>query len=470
MKGIDRCRTAVVVLGLVLFPVTSALASAERLEAELQAMFGDTGTLEIGEVSSPLLSLGSRVVAEELVYDSGQGERVRIDSYTVRGDYDAPDAVEIDGLSIENSLSGQILMSAERLRFEEPSRAVFPLTGGLPPEAVHVKGLTIDSIVIDLTSVIAEEMLHDTPLAGGSGRLEIARVEGHELTANRIGWLEVSDMTAVGKGLGELGSGTFRLASLRLDDVRDLGDEEEARIGQLLLSDMAIDTDQLVGAVDRLRLDGDMDDGEGGLWLDGLRLDLNRMIALAPADQRTQMRMLSNVLTDGGGKLDVDAVFEGRWEADGASGILLSQSAIDIADALRLSLDTDIPVAVPEGVEPSAYLAGLDDVEDVMLMGGDVVLHLENRGLFGRLASVGAAMAGVSEQQYIEQARAQARGFGMMLGKDVQDILLALVGMLEGKVSKLTVSAILPAESNLDTYRKDPLGVTERVTISVESR
>ncbi|GGX87109.1 hypothetical protein GCM10007160_13060 [Litchfieldella qijiaojingensis] len=470
MKSIGPWPAAGLALSLTLMPAGSTLASPERLEADLRAMFGDTGMLEIGDVSSPTFSLGSRVVAEALVYESDQGERVLIDRYTVRGDYDAPDAVVIDGLSVEDSQTGLTLISAKKLLLEEPSHAVFPMDGSSSDVEWHIQELAIDDLTFDLASELAEGLFGDAPWAGGSGHLDIARIEGRDLAKGHIGLFEAKDLSGEGRNLGELGSGSFRLALFRMENVRDLDVEGETRGDELLLSDMVFDTDRLTGAFERLRLDGNMDDGQGGLWLDALSMDLDRMIAQAPADQRTQMRMVSNVLTDGTGELNLDAAFEGRWTADDGKGTLLAKGMIDVADALRVGMDMDLPVAVPEGADASTYLANSDNFEDLTLLGGNIVLRLEDLGMFGRIAPIGAAMSGVSEQQYLEQARTQAKGFGMMLGKEAQEILVALVGMLEGDVSKLTVSTTLPAESSLATYREDPLGVTERAKIRVESR
>lgn len=471
MKSIGQYRAmtsaALLAMGLLL-PISAAVASPERLEADLQRIFDGSGTLTIGDVSSPMLSLGERAVAEGVVYEGSEDERILIDSYTVRGDYDAPDAVEIEGLRVENRRNGSTVLDIGQIRFDEPSHAVFPFDDAAMEW--HTRGLAIDHLAVDLTSEVADEMFRGSPLAGGSGRVKAARIEGRDLAPDRIGRLEASDLAGEGRNLGELGSGSFRLASLLIEDAYQLDDEDEARVGSLLLGDMTLDSERMVGAFEQLRLDGDMDDGEGGMWLDGLSLDLDRMIAQAPPEQRSQLRMIGNVLTDGTGKLDLDAVLEARWRADAEGAVVLSQSVIDIADGLRLALDTDLPVEVPDGVEPSEYLAGLTDLEDVVLRGGDIHLQLENRGLFGRIAPVGAAMSGVSEQQFIEQTRTQAQGFGMMLGKDVQTILLGLVGMLEGDISELTISATLPADSDLESYRDDPLGATERMAVRVETR
>ncbi|MFC4975300.1 hypothetical protein ACFPTY_12580 [Halomonas beimenensis] len=77
-----------------------ALADAERLEADLRARFAGTpGEFTLGEVSDSLL--GGRTTAEDLSFVEPGGERVSVARYVVEGDYDAPDAVILEGLNVE---------------------------------------------------------------------------------------------------------------------------------------------------------------------------------------------------------------------------------------------------------------------------------------------------------------------------------------------------------------------------------
>ncbi|QTF91849.1 MAG: hypothetical protein J5F18_15855, partial [Halomonas sp. BM-2019] len=80
------CTAARLALPLTLILAPPALAATDRLEADLQAFFAGEGVLEIGELSSALLR--SRVTAEDLRFESHEGERLAIDRYVVRGDYD----------------------------------------------------------------------------------------------------------------------------------------------------------------------------------------------------------------------------------------------------------------------------------------------------------------------------------------------------------------------------------------------
>ncbi|MBW6389759.1 hypothetical protein [Billgrantia antri] len=447
---------------------TTVAADAERLEADLRALFGAGGNLSLGEVSSGMLR--SRVTAEEIVFEAEEGERLVIDRYIVSGDYDAPDEVTLEGLRIEDSLTELTLMSAERIVLGEPSHAVFPLHAELAPDEVRLGSLAIDGIVLELASELGEELFFDTPLQDGQGRMTIERVRGESLTHDAIGMLEITGVAGAAENLDEIGSGSFTLASLRLEELTGLDTEGEETLASLLLRDLDVDASELVGSLAMLDVDGDFNDGKGGMRLEGLQLDLARMIELAPEEERTQLRMVSNVLTDGSGELRLDAALLGSWQEKGEHSVLVSDSQIDVQDALRLLFDVNLPVRLPAGVTPADAFADPDWLERATLLGGDMRLSLTDAGLFARLATLGAAMEGMTEAQYVEQARTQAQGLGMMFGPEAQAVLLGLVELLEGSAEELEVRLNLPAESSVASYQTDPLGVVDKLNVKVETR
>ncbi|UYG02672.1 hypothetical protein OCT51_15995 [Halomonas sp. LR3S48] len=445
-----------------------AAADAQRLEADLRALFGEGGTLSLGEVSSGMLR--SRVTAEDIVFEAEEGERLLIERYIVSGDYDAPDEVTLEGIRIEDSLTELTLMSAERIVMGKPPRAVFPLRAQLDPEELRLGSLAVDGIVIELASELAEELFFDTPLQHGQGRMTIERIRGESLSHDAIGMLELTGVAGAAENLDEFGSGSFTLASLRLEGLTGIDTEGEEKLASLLLSDLAVEARELVGSLALLDVDGDFDDGKGGLRLERLHVDLARMIELAPEEERTQLRMASNVLTDGSGELRLDAALLGNWKDEGEHSVLVSDSQVDVQDALRLLLNINLPVVLPSGVTPADAFADTEWLERATLLGGDMRLNLSDKGLFARLATLGAAMEGTTEAQYIEQARTQAQGLGMMFGPEVQAILLGLVELLEGSAKELEVRANLPAESAMSSYTDDPLGVPSKLNVKVETR
>src|SRR5690554_305827 len=139
-----------------------AVADAERLEADLRALFAGGGTLSLGEVSGAMLR--SRLTAENIVYETGEGERLLIDRYIVSGNYDAPDEVTLEGLRIEDSLTELSLVNVERIVLGKPSHAVFPFHIDHPTEDIYLGSLAMDAIELELASELAEEIFAETPL------------------------------------------------------------------------------------------------------------------------------------------------------------------------------------------------------------------------------------------------------------------------------------------------------------------
>lgn len=252
------------------------------------------------------------------------------------------------------------------------------------------------------------------------------------------------------------------------------GDDEallEQWLSRLTLSGLRLSLDEAPAAtLESLRLDRDLEGGSGGLWLEALELDLALMIDQAPADERTQLRMISNVLTDGSGRLRLDAAFNADWEERDGLGRLGSEGRIAVQDALGLAHEAQLPLRLPEGLTLAELLADETLLQAASLLGGELRLTLSDDGLFPRLVTLGAAMQGVGESQYLEQARIQAQGFGMMFGPQVQAVLTGLVALMEGSAEELEVSVTLPGESRLESLADDPLALPDRLDMRVETR
>ncbi|WP_254275467.1 hypothetical protein [Halomonas sp. 3H] len=452
-------------MSLALVAAPPALADEERLESDLRALFAGHGHLEIGDVSGALLR--ERVTAEALRFDSDEGERLLIDRYRVSGDYDRPDEVLVEGVRLEDALTEMLLIGIERIVLGAPSRAVLPLDDEEAMASMRLGSVAVDGLVVELASEMVAE-LSGEPM--GEGRLSVARIRGEGISREAIDWLEITDVAGTGQDLDELGSGAFTLGRLRLEGLSGLDEEDAEELSLLELDDLAVEAERMVGSLARLHIDGDFADGEGGVRVDELRLDLARMIELAPEEERTRLRMANNVLTDGSGALHLDAAFRGDWQPGEAHGVLRSDSELTLHDALRLVLDIELPLVLPEDAEPAELFADSELLEAATLLGGEVTLILSDRGLFGRLATLGAALEGISETQYLEQARTQAQGFGMMFGPQVQAFLIGLVELMEGSASELELAISLPAESNLETFTGDPLALPDRLSLRVETR
>ncbi|MBF7052973.1 hypothetical protein IOC61_06515 [Halomonas sp. KAO] len=372
-------------LALSLLASPPVFADAERLGNDLRALVAEHGELTIGDLSTSLL--GGETRAEDLRFESLEGETLLIERYVVEGDYEHPDTVTLEGIRVE----GVDLEDA--------------------PQELE------DDLLLNIGSIVVE--------APGSA---VPPLDDETLAEQ---WFEV-----------------MSLAELSLD-------HPEGALASLI----------------GLELDGDFEDGEGGLSLEALEVDLSRLIALSPEEERTQMRMVSNVLTEGSGLLRLDGGFDAQWEPSGEQeGRLVSSGELALRDALSLALDLESLLALPEGVDVAELMADGSLLEEASLGGGHLVLSLAEQGLFGRLMTLGATMEGVSEAEYLEKARTQAEGFGMMFGPQVSDLLHGLVDLMAGSAEELVVTLDLPAEERLESFAEDPLALPERFAMQVETR
>ncbi|WP_136248154.1 hypothetical protein [Halomonas borealis] len=466
-------RAAVLAAMLAALPWAAAQADAERLEADLRARFAAApGELTIGELSDGLL--GGDATAENLSFVEDDGSRVRVARYVVEGDYDAPDAVVMEGVRLEGGGREAGMFSVERLRLEKPSGPL-PWPEGrwngadLDAEALTAEGLRLELESAPVTSADGKKVLGGQ--ASPHGWLTIERLQASELSPQAIGHLEANGIAGHGEGLDEMGVADLTLASLELDGMRRLADDGEGpSLDGLRLEALSIESDRLVADLESLSVDGNLRDGEGGARFEALDLDLTRMIERAPAAQRTQLRLASNVLTGGSGQLRLDGEFDGGWEALGRKSLLTGEGMVTADDAFRWRFDTELPVRLPEGVDPQAYLSTMTDPSDMTLLGGRIETTLSELGLFARLPAVMAASRGIGEAEALEQARTQAKGFGTMLGPRVGRLLNGLVDMMEGQASELTVRLTLPAASDARTLTADPLGLPSKLSMEVETR
>ncbi|SEM07411.1 hypothetical protein SAMN04487952_101322 [Halomonas caseinilytica] len=465
-----RKRARAVVLGALLLACAGpALADAEKFEADLRALFADQpGELTIGDISESML--GGETRTEDLEYVSDRGGRVHVDRYVVEGDYDDPDRVVLEGLSVTDGQAGTI--TARRLVVVEPSRPVLSPRGVLA-DGLEAAELTAEGLVIERSGRTVLGTAGERARSVTNPRLTVERLHARDLAQDTIGSLEATDIAGSGESFGEIGDGKFTLGILNIEGLRDLKSQAEARADRMELKNLNIEAQRLAATLDRLLVESDMSDGAGGLWLESLDLDLARMIELAPAEKRTRLRMMSNVLTGGSGQLSLDAAFDGQWEAlDDTRAMLLGKSRVTADDAFRWTFDSETPARLPEGADPASYFAEVDGLDDVTLLGGEVETTLTDLGLFGRLPAVIATSQSMSEDEFMAQARTQAKGLGSLFGPEFATLLGGLVDMMEGKASELVVHFTLPEgdEQELDALADDPLVLPSKLSMQVHTR
>nr|WP_300306306.1 hypothetical protein [Halomonas sp.] len=448
---------AAAALGVALMPGL-AQADAEQLEQDLRTQLSSQGELKVAKVSDSFL--GGTTTAEQVRLVDEEGGTTTIGKYIVKGDYEDPDEVILEGV---NMVQDQATLTMERMTFTSPGQAVLdledlPYTAENPLKGVSLKGLVLDQSqgAVDL----------DLPFGVAGGRIELDELNASDLSEQAIGSLTLSNLSATSDDFGDIGAGTIMLPSLSFSGLTGI-DTDKPTVDSLELKDLDIATDKLVMTLGHLVSEGDLADGKFSGNMEALSLNLGKMIELAPVDERTNLRMLSNVLTGGSGQLDLDAKMDGSWRAQGANGQLDSQFEMTATDALRFGLDAGIPLTLPKGAEPAEYFASLEDWTELDTQGGDMTLTLSNLGAFERIAPVAATLMGVSENEWLEQIRTQAKGMSTMMGPEIGAVLSGLVQMMDGKAKDMTVSLALPPSAEAPKLAQDPLGLPAAMQMQV---
>ncbi|GEN23334.1 hypothetical protein [Halomonas cupida] len=451
---------AAAALGVALVPGL-AQADAEQLEQDLRALAGKGGEINIGDVSDALL--GGSSTAKDISITQADGTVITILSYKVDGDYENPDEVIAKGIRISDS---DLDIAADSLTLEAPGSAVpdFSNLSATYNAENPLPGLSAEALVLEQKEPTLLDDDESSELRGA--HIEIASVSASNISKDAIGEFSLSDLSGNAEQFAELGAATFSLPSLTFSGL--VGMEDDApQFDDLQLSDLDISADKLVMTLAGMAMDSNMEDGEYRSSLDTLTLDLAKMIELAPVDERTNLRMVSNVLTGGTGELTLDSVLDGTWQQDGDNGDLASRFELSAADAFKFNFDADLPVAIPEGVEASEYFAGLEDWTELDTLGGDVVLNLEDLGVFGRIVPVAAATQQISEDEFLAQMRTQAEGFGTLMGPQLGELLSGLVQLMAGEASNLAVNLTLPPSAEAEALSQDPLGLPDAMKMQV---
>lgn len=448
---------AAAALGVALVPGL-AQADAEQLEQDLRTQLSSQGELKVAKVSDSFL--GGTTTAEQVRLVDEEGGTTTIGKYIVKGDYEDPDEVILEGV---NMVQDQATLTMERMTFTSPGQAVLDLED-LPYTAENpLKGMSLKGLVLDQSQGAVDL---DLPFGVAGGRIELDELSASDLSEQAIGSLTLSGLSATSDDFGDIGAGTIVLPSLTFSGLTGI-DTDKPTVDSFELKDLDITTDKLVMTLGHLVSEGDLADGKFSGNMEALSLNLGKMIELAPVDERTNLRMLSNVLTGGSGQLDLDAKMDGSWRAQGANGQLDSQFEMTATDALRFGLDAGIPLTLPKGAEPAEYFANLEDWTELDTQGGDMTLTLSNLGAFERIAPVAATLMGVSENEWLEQIRTQAKGMSTMMGPEIGAVLSGLVQMMDGKAKDMTVSLALPPSAEAPKLAQDPLGLPAAMQMQV---
>lgn len=464
--------------------VGQANADSEQLEAGLRAMFSaEDGELTIDKVSDSLF--GGTSTAEGLVYTDPNAGTLRIDRYVVEGDYDSPDKVTVDGLTFGTLDGEDSVLSAAKLILNKPDRAVIDF--GLLADGEL--DYSAESMRIDKLVLVANEQSAGSDadfkalLEDFVGRMELDKLELRQLSEDGVDGLSVEGLRGEFDKLQQLGAGSISLEKLLMNGIgipdmdattgASIDDFDDVpSIKDLTLSRLDIDTEGLVASIESMASDQDWSDGKTGTTINNMVIDLGRMIELMPADERTNARMFSNMLTGGSNVVTLNAEGSGNLEElpDGKADYQV-EGKITLSDALSLDSMVNLVLLTPPGMETADYVMQIEqgDLDLLDFESGKARLGIVNQGLFNRIPSVAAVAEGISEAEFLQQARTQAKGMGNMFGPQVAEVLVGLVNMMDGKASQMNVRVTLPSFKALENSINDPLGLPDKLSMTVET-
>lgn len=476
-----RLRPVALSIALLAF-AAQASADSERLEADLRALFAESeGELTIGKLSDSLF--GGSSTAEDVVYLQPSGEALRIDRYVVEGDYDSPKQVVIDGLTVGAQDAETSVLSATKLTINEPAKAVIDVERLAEGELLYAA----DSLVAEKLAFVANEQsagvgteFHEL-LADFVGRIKLDRLELRQLTENSVDGVSLTGLSGEFEKLQDLGAGRFSLESLVMNGIsmpnpegggEDYADELDSipSVKEMELTGLEIDSDALVASIEGIVSDQDWNDGQTSITVNNMVIDLGRMIELMPAEERTQARMFANMLTGGTNVVTLNAEGSGKLDEKGdGKADYLTQGTLELDDAFSLDATLGALLLTPQGIEAADYVTQIEqgNLELLDFESGKARLGIVDRGLFGRIPSVAATSQGISEAEFLAQARTQAKGIGNMFGPQVAAVLTGLVNMMDGKASQMAVFVTLPSYTELQASTNDPLGLPGKLSMEV---
>lgn len=345
--------------------------------------------------------------------------------------------------------------------------------GSWLPTQAETNSLKTNVSAESLAIEFAEEKALGSSGATISGQVSVDDFQATGFSQNAIDSLTINGLEGNTENVDEIGSGTFSVGSVLVKGLRNLQDSDELEVDRLELRDLDLDFDQLIASLATLDFDTGTANHDNRFTLEALALDLDHLIAQAPKDDRTPLRTVSNLLTNGSGVLRMDAETAGRWESGDTTTRLIGTSHISADDAFGWTVETDLTVRLPEGEALEAFLAEKNvvaNMQDVTLLGGNIEMTLAEEGLLERLPASLAATQGITEAQLMDQAHTQADGYGQMYGPEVKKIATGLLAMMEGEASALDIHLTVPAENNLEMLSSDPLALPEKFDMKVERR
>lgn len=451
------------VTGVTLWLVAGAAqASLQQLEADLRAeLAGDDARMAIGQ----LVEDTNGYVAEDVAITYTNGDLLSINRYRVAGSYAQPESITLDGISITELGFDSPVLTVGELVLQAPGAAV-PTLEAFEAEGSTISALSLSDITFRLEGSLADELAAELESQALAGYLSIDSLELENASSRAVGLIALQGVSGELNDLATGISATLALGDMRIEALEGLDRPGEERLEHAELNGVSLTGEQWSVLLDNAWVKGSSYVGEAGF--SGAEFDLGGLINLAPPAEREELQAMNRVLTGGTGRLSAEGQSESQWREEGSRNRLTSEGYIQLDGAGNLAFSMDVPISLPKGANLEQASQNPALFEAATLYGGDVTVAYTDEGMLPRLATEMAAQEGISEQQAISQAWAQAQQLGPLLGPQITKLMVGLMDIMAGKAQSLTVNVALSNPFMLNQFIMNPMGSSERLTFTFE--
>ncbi|ALM51654.1 hypothetical protein [Halomonas huangheensis] len=455
------------------------LADTQRLEEDL-AHWSDAGHVRVGEVRQVADDL-SRASNISIVENSDT--RLQVEQYDVEGDYDAPDRVVMSGLVLT---APDVRMEVGRLVIDEPSKAVWELDH---PE-----------LELSAANIVAQDVTLATRVSGADMRaysgdpappqritMEVDAIEALALdVSSEHGSLGSLTLKGLSSTMSGLDGWRLALESLALSDFSWGAPRGALLVGGMTLAELAVNKDDVqVAGITRLTSTSEITAERltSHSVLDEAFVDFNQLIGLVPIEDRSAIRMVTNVMTGDSERFTMSGEGAGVIEARGASLLAHSDSHLDIPGSFGLTLDYEFPLALSKGqtaeelftrfADYSLVLDPLEELGDFWLpvkpLGGHLSVVYHNQGMIDRLMSVAAVTMGQSRSELLASMSAELEQGEQRRSLTSPQVVGSVLKLLAGEASTLRLDLELPPSVAIHKLVNNPEGVVEHLVVTAST-
>jgi hypothetical protein len=448
----------------VLLLSCAASASTQQLEADLrERLAGEHSRLAVSRIYQD--EAPQRYIAEDLEITHANGDVLTIERYSVEGPYEQPEKVTMNGIAVSEPGATGPLLSIGSLSLPEPRHAVLA-ESDLDLSEGSFKAITASEISLRLEGDAADELVKELGSSPLAGLMHIETLTLEELSSGGLGLLDMHGLSAEFTDLETGIAAELMLANLRIEQLTGLDYPGEERIEHAELNGFSLAGDHWSVLLDKLWVDGSAYIGAAGF--EGAHFDIAELITLVPPAEREDLQSVSNILTGGSGQLSAEGHSHSRWEEDEALNRLVSEGVLTLSGAAEIAYTMNLPITLPPGVTVQQATQHPELFESATLHGGEVMVAYKDEGMLPRLTTEVAAREGMTNEQVIAQAWAQAQQLGPLLGPQITKLLSGLVDIMGANVQQLTVKVALPNPFTLNQFMINPLESTERLRVNFE--